>query len=194
MLLKFLKNLPRRKKKLLYGAGLFINDAIFLALAFFLSYYLRFYTALFSFVESNPSYTINTNYLFYSVMFILLNLILFSIYQLYNWDKIYRGSGYYSKIFRGVSINIVVIIIVGYLYETFSFSRIWIGLLYVFSIVFLFFSRFLIRVVTQIIIRRLGLSSKTLIIGIGENAKRIEDTLKKSSQENFKIVVYMERF
>jgi exopolysaccharide biosynthesis polyprenyl glycosylphosphotransferase len=193
MLLKFLKNLPRRKKKLLYGIGLFLNDAMVLALSFYLSYYLRFYTTFFSFVESNPSYTINTNYLFYSIIFILITLIFLSIYQLYSWDKIYRGSGYYSKIFRAVSINIVVIIIVGYLYETFSFSRIWIGLLYVFSILFLFFSRFLIGIVTQILIRKLNLSSKTLIIGIGENARRIEDTLKKSSRENYKIVGFVEK-
>jgi len=186
--LKFLKKLPRRKKKLLYGAGLFINDAIFLALAFFLSYWLRFYTVLFSFVKSIPSYTINVHYTYYSTVFVVLNLIFFGLYKLYNWDYLYRGSGYYFRIFKAVSINVVIIIIVGYLLETFSFSRIWIVLLYVFSTTLLFISRFLIEMATKKAVKKLALFSKTLIIGIGENAKRIEDTLKKSSLENFKII------
>jgi exopolysaccharide biosynthesis polyprenyl glycosylphosphotransferase len=193
MILKFLKNLPRRKKKLLYGAALVINDAVFLALAFFLSYYLRFYTTLFSFVESMPSYTININYAYYSTVFIILNLIFFGLYKLYDWDQLYRGSGYYFRIFKAISINIVTIIVLGYLIQTFSFSRIWIGLLYVFSITFIFFSRAVINILTQKLVRRLGLSSKTLIVGIGEDGRRIEDSLKKYTAENFEIAGYIEK-
>ena len=193
MIIKFLKNLPRRKKKLLYGAGLFINDAVFLALAFFLSYWLRFYTALFSFVKSIPSYTINVHYTYYSTVFVVLNLIFFGLYKLYNWDQLYRGSGYYFRIFKAISINIVMVVTLGYLIQTFSFSRIWIGLLYIFSIAFIFLTRFIINILTQKIIRRLGLSSKTLIVGIGEDARRIEDSLKKYKAENFKIVGYIEK-
>lgn len=191
MILKFIKLLPRRKKKLLYGGFLFLNDIVFLVLSLFLSYYLRFFRPFFDLAR--PSYTINTHYVFYSVVFIILTLVFFGFYKLYNWDQIYRGSGYYFRIFKAISINIIVIIVVGYLLETFSFSRIWISLLYIFSIVMLFSSRYIIGEITQKLIKKLDLSSKTLIIGIGENAKRIEDTLKKSSQESFKIVGYIEK-
>ncbi|MDD3818392.1 MAG: hypothetical protein PHG41_00915, partial [Actinomycetota bacterium] len=193
MALKFLKNLPRRKKKLLYGAALVINDAVFLALAFFLSYYLRFYTTLFSFVESMPSYTININYAYYSTVFIVMNLIFFGLYKLYNWDQLYSGSGYYFRIFKAISINIIAIIVLGYLIQTFSFSRIWIGLLYIFSLTFIFSSRAVINILTCKLIKRLGLSSKSLIIGIGEDARRIEDSLKKCKTENFEIAGYVEK-
>jgi FlaA1/EpsC-like NDP-sugar epimerase len=191
MLLKFLKYLPRKKKKLLYGAILFLNDAIFLALAFFLSYYLRFFTPFFDLAR--PTYTINTHYIFYSTIFIILTLCFLGFYRLYNWDYIYKGSGYYFRIFKAVSINIIAIIVIGYLLETFSFSRIWIVLLYFFSVFFLFSGRFFISILTNFFIRKLNLSSKTLIVGIGENERRIEKILKKYCVESYMIVGYIER-
>lgn len=190
---RFIKRLPRRKKKLLYGLTLFLSDVFFLALSFFLSYYLRFYTNLFKFLESNPIYTINIHYVFYSAAFMLLTLLLINIYQLYNWDYIYRGSGYYFRILKAVSINIIAIIIVGYLLETFSFSRIWIVLLYFFSVFFLFNGRFCISKFTSFLIRKLNLLSKTLIVGIGENSKRIKDSLEKSMVESYDIVGFIEK-
>jgi len=122
MSLKFFKKLPRRKKKLLYGLVLFLSDAIFLALSFYLSYHIRFYTTLFSFIESNPSYSININYVFYSTLFIALTLVTMFFFRLYDRDYTYRGSGYYFRIFKAVSINIIIIIIVGYLLEVCHFS------------------------------------------------------------------------
>jgi len=187
----YLRKLPRRKKKLLYGVFLLLNDAVFLILSLFLSYYLRFFRPFLNL--ANPSYTINTYYVFYSTIFIILTLCFLGLFKLYNWDYIYKGSGYYFRIFKAVSINIIIIIIIGYLYETFSFSRIWIVLLYFFSVSFLFIGRFFISIITNFFIKKLNLSSKTLIIGIGENARRIEDTLKKYKAESYKIVGYVER-
>jgi len=106
MMRRFIKRLPRSKKKLLYGLVLFLNDAVFLALAFFLSYYLRFYTTLFKFLESNPVYSINTHYVFYSVVFVVLNQIFFDVYRLYNRDQLYRGSGYYFRYTKNYNIFI----------------------------------------------------------------------------------------
>ncbi len=193
MVLEFIKNLPRRKQKLIYGIILFLSDTIFLAISFSLSYSLRFYTTLFSFMESGPIYTIDIHYVFYSVIFTLLTLLLLDIYQLYNRDQIYEGSGYYNRIFKAVSINIVIIIIAGYLYETFSFSRIWVALLYFFSVLFLFTGRFLISVITNYFIKKLKLSSRTLIVGIGENARRIKNALENYRMESFEVVGYVEK-
>ena len=191
MSLEYLKNLKRGKKKLLYGVFLFLSDFIFLTASCFLSYYLRFYIPFFHL--SKPTYTIDISYIFYSGLFILFNLLVFGIYRMHDWDKIFRGSGHYFKIFKSIVINIVFIIIIGYLFETFSFSRIWIFLLFIFSILFLFLSRFTIGLLTRIIINKLSLLSKTLIIGIGESGRRIEDALQKDPSSNFNIVGYIEK-
>lgn len=186
MILKTLSGLPRRKKKLLYGLLLVISDIVFLALSYYLSYYLRFYTTIFG--ENKPTYSLDVNYIFYSIIFISFAFIIFSLFKLYDWDSIYKGSGYYSRIFRAVSINIIVIIISGYILETFSFSRIWILLLFLTSSFLLFLSRFIIEIVTKKVLKKLDMLSKTIIIGIGEDAKRIEDSLKKNPFEGYKVV------
>jgi exopolysaccharide biosynthesis polyprenyl glycosylphosphotransferase len=54
-------------------------------------------------------------------------------------------------------------------------------------------SRAIINILTRKLIGRLGLFSKTLIVGIGEDARRIEDSLKKYTAENFEIAGYIEK-
>lgn len=189
--LRAIKDLSRFRKKLVYGIFLLISDTIFLVLAFYLSYYLRFNTG--TLAEINRTYIIDKNYIFYSVIFILSAIFLFFLFNLYNRDKIYKGSGYYSKLLKAISINIIVIILAGYVLDLFTFSRKWILLLYLFSFVLLYLSRFLIEVITQKIAKKLNIKSKTVIIGIGENAKRIEDSLIKYSLEGDVILGHLDK-
>ncbi len=190
MILKKLSGLPRRKKKLLYGLLLIINDIVFLASSYYLSYYLRFYTTIFG--ENKPTYSLDVNYVFYSIIFISFAFIIFLLFKLYDWDSIYKGSGYYSRIFRAISVNIIVIIIGGYILETFSFSRIWILLLFLISSFLLFLSRLIIEIVTRKVSKRLDMLSRTIIIGIGESAKRIEDSLKKHPFEGYRVIGFVD--
>lgn len=189
--LKAIKDLSRFRKKIVYGILLLISDIIFLTLAFYISYYLRFHTGVLA--EINKTYIIEKNYIFYSIIFILSAVFIFLLFSLYDRDKIYRGSGYYSKLLKAVSINIIVIILAGYVLNLFTFSRKWILLLYLFSFVLLYLSRFLIEAITQKIVKKLNIKSKTVIIGIGENAKRIEDSLRKYSLEGDIILGHLDK-
>ena len=184
------KNNPRIKKKIIYGFILGINDVFFFGLAFYISFYLRFNTDLFA--ENQAVFFIETNYLFYSIIFILSAILIFSIYRLYSWDNIYRGSGYYTRIIKGIIINIIVIILSGYIFELFTFSRKWILLLGVLSLAFIYFSRLLIEIITTRLLCKINTSPGTIIIGIGENSKRIEDSLEKYSLEDDRILGYVE--
>jgi len=176
-----LKDLTRFKKKLIYGVTLLITDILFLGLAFYLSYFLRFKTGVMA--EVNKTFLIEKNYILYSIIFISSALFIFLLYSLYDRDKIYRGSGYYSKILKVAAINIIVIILAGYIFNLFTFSRKWILLLFLLSVVLLFLSRYLVEFAVQRMSKKLDMISRTLIIGIGENAKRIEDSLNKYSYE-----------
>jgi len=53
-------------------------------------------------------------------------------------------------------------------------------------------SRFIIEILSQAIINRLKVTPKTIIIGIGENGKRIEDTFKRRSFWGFEILGYVD--
>ena len=184
------KENTRIRKKIFYGIILVINDIFFLGLAFYLSFYLRFNTSIFA--ESQAVYFIEANYLFYSIIFIISAIFIFLLYRLYNWDNIYRGSGYYSRIIKGIIINIIVIILSGYIFELFTFSRKWILLLFILSLVFIYISRLLIDMISIRLMRRIKATSRTIIIGIGENSKRIEDSFEKYSLEDDKILGYVD--
>jgi exopolysaccharide biosynthesis polyprenyl glycosylphosphotransferase len=189
--IRIIKNLPRFKKKLIFGFVLVINDIIFISLAFYVSYYLRFHTG--PIAELNLTYQLESDYFFYSIIFIISAVLLFLIYRLYNWDYIYKGSGYYSRIIKGLIINIIVIIIAGYLFELFTFSRKWILLLLVFSVLFILTSRLIIELVTVRLIKRLNIRSRTVVVGVGENANRIEDSFRKYSMEGDTILGYVDK-
>lgn len=186
-----LRYLSRIKKQAVYAVLLLISDIVFLGLAFYISYYLRFNTGIMA--EVDKTFIIEKNYIFYSVIFILSAVFLFFIYGLYNRDKIYKGSGYYSRLLKAISINIIVIIVAGYLLNLFTFSRKWILLFYICSIVLVFISRALIEAITQKIGKKFSLKSRTIIIGVGENAKRIEDSLKKYSKEEDIIIGHVDK-
>ncbi len=179
--IRVIKSLPRFKKKLIYGISLVINDIIFLSLAFYISYYLRFHTG--PVAALNLTYQLESNYFFYSIIFIISAIFLFLIYRLYNLDYIYRGSGYYSRIIKGLIINIIVIIMAGYLFELFTFSRKWILLLFILSVLLVLASRLVVELVTIKLLKRLDIKSRTIIVGLGENANRIEDSFRKYSME-----------
>lgn len=188
--LKVLADLPRKIKKLWYGLFLVVNDAVFLIFSFYMAYYIRFFKGYFR--EVAISYTLDENYVFYSIVFILFNIFIFFIFKLYNWDSIYRGSGYYLRIVKAFIINIVIIILIGYLFEQFTFSRIWLLFLVLQGIFTLCVSRFVIEILSQIIINHLKVTPKTIIIGIGENGKRIEDTFRRRAFWGYEILGYVD--
>jgi exopolysaccharide biosynthesis polyprenyl glycosylphosphotransferase len=189
--IRVIKKLPRFKKKLIYSFILVINDIIFLSLAFYLSYYIRFHTG--PVAELNLTYQLESEYFFYSIIFIISAIFLFLIYRLYNWDYIYRGSGYYSRIIKSLSINIIVILLAGFLFEQFTFSRKWILLLFLLSISLILVSRIVIELATNRLLCKLGIKSRTIIVGVGENANRIEDSLSKYSVEGNAILGYVDK-
>lgn len=189
--LKILKNMSRSKRKIIFGLFLVINDVLFFAFSFYYSYYLRFFTTIFH--ENELSFTLNNNYLLFSYIFIGTAILIFFTSKLYNWDNIYRGSGYFYRIARAIFINIVLIILIGSLFNRFTFSRIWLLLLLILCLLTVAGSRILIELITQIIINKLKISSKTVILGIGENGKRIEDTFNRRSFWGYNIVGYIDK-
>lgn len=188
--IRALKNVTRIKRKVIYGIFIMISDVVFFALALALSFYIRFYTGESAKIIS--VYGVEGNYLLYSIIFIISAVLIFFLYKLYDWDGIYKGSGYYFKIFKAISINVVILIIVGYLVEAFTFSRIYMLLLFILSMAFLVISRFLLLSVTQRLIGKLNLYSNTLIIGLDSDVKRIENTVNRNPGESFNIIGYVD--
>jgi len=189
--LKIIKNFSRLRKKIIYGIFLVFNDLFFLILSFYYSYYFRFFSQVLK--ENKLAFSVDANYTLYAVIFISSALFIFFLNKLYNWDNIYRGSGYLARIIKAIFINIVIVILVGSVFNRFTFSRLWLVFLTGFCLLTILGSRLIIEFVTQIIIRKLAISSKTVIVGIGENGKRIEDTFNRRSFWGYNVIGYIDK-
>jgi len=176
----------RTSKKILYGALLAFFDFVLLSVSFFLAFYIRFFADI-SIREFYLNYDFYKDYISYSVFSILLILFLSFVTKLYNWDYRFRGAGQSTKLFTNITFGLFFMIIVGFTFQTFNFSRLWIGYSYVFSIVFLVLFRVIFDKVFYYFIRKSRNFSKTLIIGAGEDANRIKRTFNEDLYNDMEV-------
>ncbi|MCL4385960.1 MAG: DUF5009 domain-containing protein [Cyanobacteria bacterium] len=169
----------KTKNKIFYGLLLLASDLIFSALSAYLAYYLRFYTKFFG--SSKPTYTVDRNYILYSIVFIAIVVIVSLAFRLYFWDSIYKKRNYYLRVVSTPVVSLALVLFYGGLFRRFPFSRLWMLGLFILSILFLFFSRLLIGTVTGKIFIKNGISIDGLTFGIDEDLA----AWKKSQKEGF---------
>jgi len=171
----------RRSKKILYGLVLLCSDFILLSVAFLLAFYLRFH-------DDPTIKSFYRDYINYSVIAILIILILFYFSKLYNWDYRYRGSGRNTRLLLIITVGISLMIIIGYTIQTYSFSRLWVGYSYIFSLFLIIVFRFFIDKIFYFFIKKSKNFSRTLIVGIGEDAKRIMRTFNADDYNDMEVL------
>lgn len=177
----------RRRKKILYGFLLAIFDLILLSLAFFLAFYLRF----FSDPNIEPFYKVYDfyiDYVRYSAFSVALILFLNFVTRIYNWDYRYRGAGLNTKLFINITFGLLFTVILGFTVETFNFSRLWVGYSYIFTVLFLIFYRLIFDRVYYYFIKKRRDFSKTIILGVGEDANRITMTFNDDQYNDMQVV------
>jgi predicted acyltransferase len=179
----------KTKNKIFYGFLLLASDLFFSAVSCFLAYYLRFFTKFFG--SNKPTYLIDKNYIFYSIIFISVVAIVSLAFRLYFWDNIYKKRNYYLRVIITPFLSFIIVLIYGGLFKRFPFARLWILSLFVLSMLFLFLSRLLIGTVTKRIFVKIGIPVNGLTFGIEEDLaawkksrrEGISDTVGKTSSE-----------
>ena len=156
----------KTKNKIFYGFLLLASDLIFSAVSCFLAYYLRFFTKLFG--NNRPSYLIDKDYVFYSIIFISAVVIISLAFRLYFWDIIYKKN-YYFKVIITPVLSLIIVLIFGGLLERFRFSRLWILYLFILSVLILFIIRLLIGIVSKKVLAKIGIPLNGLAFGINED-------------------------
>ncbi len=172
------------KKGIFFGFSLIISDIIVLCLSFFLAFLLKFNLELETIGENLRFYYI------YAATGIVLILIIFSIRRLYNFKNLYSGMGENGTAASSIIISIFIIIILNYYFdrEGYQLSRLWLIYATVISILLIIISRALVKRMYFTIISRIGAGTKTLIIGVNEEGKRIAHTFSKSKIERNEVV------
>jgi len=169
-----------KKRTIIFGFLLFINDLIFLSLSFYLAFIFKFKIDNKEFLGSNIRY-----YIIYSVIGVLIIIILFYFRKLYNYQNLYRGMGENEGIIISVIITVFLLIIFNYYFnrDTYQLSRIWIIYIVLLSIFFSIITRLIAKKLIFKIFSRINMVTNLLVVGINEESKRIAKTLSNNKIE-----------
>jgi lipopolysaccharide/colanic/teichoic acid biosynthesis glycosyltransferase len=163
-------------------------DAIVLAAAFYLAYWLR--------LESGLSYYgAEFDVLTYQRVFLLslpLFLILFYGCHLYDLQEIFYGTAEYVQVLKGVTFAVIGLIIVSFIFHSQPLSRSCLLLFWIFGIIFVGLARFIMRRIIRPFFRSGMRSERTLVVGASEEAKAITQTLKQTGR--LEIVGFLDDF
>ncbi len=179
-----------RKKEFFSGLLFRISDAVCVLIAFYLSYLIRFKSNLIPVPKGIPPLS---QYIFFSVVFVFLHLLIFSIKRKYRSQLIWRRSD------ETVTIILVTIFtalaslaVIGYLR---SYGWINFEISHLFLIVYVFLNpainiigRGVVRYYIEKKWQHEDLRTKAIIIGEGTTAEILADSLKRFAPLGYELL------
>jgi exopolysaccharide biosynthesis polyprenyl glycosylphosphotransferase len=165
--------ITRSTRQLIITICLVVNDALFIGLALWGAYELRFQ----AFFYPNP---IDPQRLFLlSAVAVPIWLAIFGFSGLYSTDVLFGGLEEYRRVFNGAAIGSVVLVLLDFMFRNNEpVSRGWTILSFLFATLLLEFSRFGFRRVVYSFRRRGHLLSPAILIGAGEEGHALYEQLK----------------
>ena len=174
----------------LFLLAVLVSDAAVIAGSFFLAWWLRFGSGLLAFEPPAPP--LNA-YLKIPLFSVLASLFVFNYLGLYQRRWAVVGSGDPSRIFRGVVVATALVFAFGFLYRSFSYSRLVLGIMAGLSVVFLVFVRRTLNLF-QLFLRKRGVGVlRVVVLGEGLEAKEITERLHRHPGYGFRLVGFVGR-
>ncbi len=185
--------MQRRKRRLQRGVligTLVLSDALAVSLALLLAWYIRIGSGWIPY-RASVDFDLYRRTIW---MAVVLDLLIFALSGLYDYDSLLGGTQEYSAAFRGCSYGVIALIVVSFFFHSQPLSRGWLLLSWVISLLFVGGSRFLWRRVFQWLRRARGwLVSPTLIVGVSEHGRAIARQLL-SQNAGVRIVGFVDEF
>lgn len=170
-----IKALSRQAQRRLYLGALVISDALMLALAFRLAFWMRFELGLPIFrLEVVPSL------IFYrqvAAALIGLWLAVLALFRVYEWENLLGGIQEYALLANACTVATVLVAVTNFVWPTFVIARGWLFLAWVLTFLCLLVARFLLRRGVYGLRRRGYFVSPALIIGTNEEARALAHQL-----------------
>lgn len=182
-----------RRKSLEWPAfivGLLISDFLSIGLAFRAAYWLRFETSLPIFVED-----VLTSRLYYErlvMIMIPLWLVIFAFSGLYQRENLLGGTGEYERVFRGTTVGMMLVVIVGFLQPQLIIARGWVLLAWMFSFLFATWGRMIMRRSAYFLRRRGYFLSPTLILGANREARLLSEQLQRWGTSGLALIGFID--
>ncbi len=179
---------PHRRNDALIPTLGVLFDALAIELAFLLSYWLRFKTGLLAFVKIGEEIPPLDAYIYGSLVVIPVWLILFESRRMYGARRNTGAASEAFHIVKLVSLGMLIVMSAAFFYRAFSYSRLVFGLLWGASILFMTAGRAILRVIEKNLYKSGRGISNAVIIGSGEAAERIVDSVHNHPMLGYRLV------
>lgn len=175
------------KKNLLIGIILSLFDFLSLSFCYLLGYILR--AILFPKIFPQLPFPLSFNVFYHRFYFLFIYLLIFFFNDLYS--KRFSFADELQKLWKGLLLGTIIIIFVAYLVQIYSFSRIVILLAFIFSLILLPLTRWLIKLV----LIKIGLFIKKIkILGQEELIKELKEEIIRQQYLGYQLTEKEEEF
>ncbi len=165
-----------------------LTDALFLALAFRLAYWVRFDVrfTLAPEVTPNPEF-----YPSLDALLILISVLVFFQFKLYDSHLLLGGVSEYSRVFNACSAATMMVILATFFVPEFVVSRMWVVSSWLFSLVLVVSNRFLCRRLAYALRRYGYLLTPAAVVGTNEEAVTLAGNLSHWQSSGLRIMGFV---
>ena len=170
------RTLTRRNRRLLLQSVLLVSDVLMLAVATAAASLVRFGRIR----HIQPVWDLGLRFQFADLSLIVLMIAISAMWYegLYDMERVFWGTGEYSRVARGMSLAVVVFIMATYVLRLPGLSRGWLVLVWGLGILFVVIGRSLVRAGLATARQRGHLLRPTLVVGYNEEAAELIVRLK----------------
>ena len=175
----------------LYIAVLVLFDSLMTMFAFWLAYYIRFENPSGIFDETGVVTFESYRFLLYSVPF--LWVFIFGFNGLYVRQNLLGGTTEYSGIFKSASEGFLVIVVAGFLGPRLIIARGWLFLTWIFTIMFVALSRFLLRRLVYSLRKHGFFLTPAVIVGANQEGRWLAEQLLRWETSGLHLVGFVDK-
>lgn len=165
-------------------------DGIAIELAFLFSYWLRFHTNALAFLSLTEDTPPLDAYVYGSLVIIPVWWVVFHSRSMYGARRNILLTEEFLNIVKLVSLGMLIVMSAAFFYRAFSYSRVVFGLLWGFSILFIFSGRIVLLQIEKFLYQRGRELRKVAIIGSNERAERIYSTFHNHPLLGYRFIGY----
>jgi exopolysaccharide biosynthesis polyprenyl glycosylphosphotransferase len=158
----------RRRRRQFLRLSLLAADIVMVGTATVLASLVRFGQV--RHIQAIPSLDVNVQFADLSLVILVIWIGSLWFEGLYDVDRVFWGTGEYSRVARGLSLGVVAFILATYMLKLPTLSRGWLVLAWGFGILFVVFGRAVVRGVLASVRRKGRWLRPTLVVGYNQEA------------------------
>lgn len=182
--------ISRAVQRRLYIGSLGVFDVLMTMLAFWLAYVIRFVNPRGIFDEAG-TFPFES----YSVLLTVVPVIwvvIFAFNGLYTWQNLLGGTREYSGVMRSATEGFLLIVIAGFLDPRLIIARGWLLMSWGFTILFVSFSRFLLRRLVYTLRRHGFFLTPAVIVGANQEGRWLAEQLLRWDTSGLHLIGFVD--